>query len=115
MDLPVEHPPFPNAARKDDLYAQLISLSQHMLELAKAGDWDQVTGLEASYASLVNALRTLPPGLDNEDERNTRMDQIRQLLAYDAAIRDLAQPRLKELQDILSAGARARHNAFAYR
>ncbi len=112
MDLPLE---LPNAASKDDLYAQLIALSQHMLELAQAGEWDQVTHLESHYTSLVNTLRALPPGLDNEAERNTRIDQIRQLLAYDAAIRDLAQPRLKELQDILRSGARARHNSFAFR
>ena len=112
MDFSLKQPP--NTC-KDDLYTQLIALSQLMLELAQANDWDQVADLESQYTGLVNTLQSIPPGLDNETERNTRIDQIRQLLAYDAAIRDLAQPRLKELQDILRSGARARHNSFAFR
>lgn len=108
-----EGAPAPGSALRT-AYMDLARLSAAMLEAARRGDWDAVTSHEAECARRTEHVRRLAsPGTEAlpEAERQGCIALIQQVLADDAAIRELAQPWLKELEQILRPG---RHGHLAY-
>ncbi|WP_296557568.1 flagellar protein FliT [Pigmentiphaga sp.] len=83
------------------LYGQLAEISRAMLAAARRGDWDAVTASESDCAGLVGQLRLRPIETCPPAERETCMHLIREILANDAATRDIAEPWMKELEQIL--------------
>jgi flagellar protein FliT len=96
------------------IYQQLADISDRMLECAQRGDWDAVSGLEVQCGILVESLKATAPEDCPTEHRDVCMQSIRIVLANDAAIRDLAQPWLKELEDILRV-RRTRPMAHTFR
>jgi len=96
------------------LYQSLADLSHIMLDAAQRGDWDEVTSLEAACAQLVEQLRQRPIEACPPGERDTCMQFIHEILANDAATRDLAQPWMKELEQILRP-RRSHFPAYSFR
>lgn len=86
-----------------------------MLEAARAGDWDALVVAEQACAILVDRLRSggEAPPLDAA-QANRKEALIRQMLADDAAIRDITQPELARLATLISASARESRLARAY-
>ncbi len=85
-----------------NIYAIFAEHSGAMLESAQRGDWDDVTRREKACSQLIDVLRnfsSLKPA--HEDERQECMRLVRKVLADDAAIREIAQPWLRELDQIL--------------
>lgn len=83
------------------LYGRLAELSRTMLAAAQRGDWDAVTASESDCAGLVGQLHRCPIETCPPAERETCMRLIREILANDAATRDIAEPWMKELERIL--------------
>jgi flagellar protein FliT len=86
-----------------------------MLDAARAGDWDMLVVAEKACAILVERLRTAgeAPALD-ASQANRKEALIRQMLADDAAIRDITQPELARLAKLLSASTQETRLARAY-
>jgi flagellar protein FliT len=79
-----------------------------MLSAARRALWHDLVPLQEEYRHLVDALKEAETGVRlNELERARKFDLIRQILADDAAIRDLANPRMATLS-ALFAGRQAR-------
>ncbi|MDX3904135.1 MAG: flagellar protein FliT [Pigmentiphaga sp.] len=100
-----QHPPAPlPASSLKGGYAELARLSAAMLDAARRGDWEEVASYEGECARRTEELRRLPSlsseGMDSHERENC-IALIQQILADDAAIRDLAHPRMKELEQIL--------------
>jgi flagellar protein FliT len=96
-------------------YESISRLSEEMLAAARSGDWDNLAEAQRNCASAVDALRALPqPELDAAQvQRKTQI--IRKVLAEDAEVRALTQPRLAEL-DVLLRGIQVQRNlGQAYR
>lgn len=105
---------FPEASLPS-IYSYLSSISGAMLEAARRGDWDAVTEGEQSCAQLVELLRTKAPMPANDIEREECMRIIRKVLADDAAIRELAQPWMQELDKILRPAGGRRMPVHSFR
>ncbi|GAA4342370.1 hypothetical protein GCM10023144_44350 [Pigmentiphaga soli] len=90
-----------------EIYTQFAQISSAMLEAARRGDWNDVTLRERACAQLIEILRNREPlRPSDEAERQACMQLLRKVLADDAAIRDLAEPWLRELDQILHPGRR---------
>ncbi|RFU43697.1 flagellar protein FliT [Paraburkholderia sp. DHOC27] len=89
-------------------YEAIAAISARMLTTARRALWNDLVLLQEEYRHLVDALKEAETGVRlNERERARKFDLIRQILADDAAIRDLANPRMATLS-ALFAGRQAR-------
>lgn len=86
-----------------DYYKAIESTSTQMLAAAQVEDWDEVVRLEGACAVLIEQLRhearqqVLPA--EQRIEKNRIMLTI---LRHDAQIRNLAEPWLNDLDDLLT-------------
>ncbi len=91
-------------------YEAIEKASQDMLEAARAGNWDQVVKLEGACAVLIAQLKNtaaeqpLPP-----DEAELKSRLMQRILINDAEIRQLAEPWLEDLDDILAGRPKTLH------
>jgi flagellar protein FliT len=92
-------------------YQAIEKASQDMLEAARVGNWDQVLKLEGACALLISQLKQTasnerPLGRDEAQLKSRIMQRI---LVNDAQIRQLAEPWLDELDDLLAARPKTVH------
>ncbi len=86
-----------------------------MLAAARRGDWDDLVRHEAECARLIEQLERHAETVTlTESDRPRKEELIRNILAEDAEIRDLVNPRLARLQALLSSGANQRKATAAY-
>ena len=91
-------------------YQAIERASQDMLEAARHGNWDEVLKLEGACALLISQLKqtasTAPLGQDEAQFKSRIMQRI---LINDAEIRQLAEPWLEDLDDILAGRPKTLH------
>ena len=91
-------------------YEAIERASQDMLDAARHGNWDQVLKLEGACAVLIAQLKqsaaSSPLGADEAQFKSRIMQRI---LVNDAEIRQLAEPWLEDLDDLLSARPKTIH------
>ena len=92
-------------------YQAIEKASQDMLEAAKAGNWDQVLKLEGACALLISQLKQTaanekPLGREAAQFKSRIMQRI---LVNDAEIRQLAEPWLDDLDDLLAGRTQTFH------
>ena len=91
-------------------YEAIEKASQDMLEAARVGNWDHVVKLEGACAVLIAQLKNtaaeapLPP-----DEAQLKSRLMQRILINDAEIRQLAEPWLEDLDDILAGRPKTLH------
>lgn len=91
-------------------YEAIEKASQDMLEAARSGDWDHVVKLEGACALLIAQLkmsaeeRPLP-----KEEAELKSRIMQRILVNDAEIRQLAEPWLEELDDLLAGRPKTLH------
>jgi flagellar protein FliT len=96
-------------------YETMAAKSREMLAAARDEHWDEVVRLETDCAAIVAELRRHTENVRlTETERKRKMELIRGMLADDAEIRDLAQPWLAKLADMINATAGQRKVSRAY-
>jgi len=91
-------------------YEAIEQASEQMLEAARQGNWDQVVKLEGACALLISQLKhraaEKPLG---EDEAQFKSRIMQRILVNDAEIRQLAEPWLEDLDDILAGRPKTLH------
>ena len=91
-------------------YEAIERASQDMLEAARNGNWDQVLKLEGACALLISQLKNTaaqkPLGGDEAQFKSRIMQRI---LVNDAEIRQLAEPWLEDLDDLLAGHPKIVH------
>ena len=91
-------------------YEAIEKASAEMLAAARAGNWDEVVKLEGACAVLIaqlkNAAHTTQLMRDEAKEKSRIMQRI---LLNDAEIRQLAEPWLEDLDDILAGRPKTLH------
>ena len=91
-------------------YQAIEQASADMLKAARTGDWDQVVKLEGACALLIAQLKNtaaekpLPP-----DEAQLKSRIMQRILVNDAEIRQLAEPWLEDLDEILAGRPKTLH------
>ncbi len=109
-------PTMPTKPTVIQIYEELLLLSEQMLEAARCGNWDAMTEVQRVYVAQVDALRSQHPQPPATlQERTQRAALLAQLLAHDAAIRNLVMPQLERLGALLSSARRSRDIHEAYR
>jgi flagellar protein FliT len=97
-----------------EYYDSMAGASRRMLAAARDDDWDTVMALERDCAAIVEHLRRAGEPPLSGDEQRRKAQIIRGLLADDAEIRNLAQPRLAELATLIESTANQRKLDRAY-
>lgn len=96
-------------------YEALSRITGSMLLAAEKGDWDGLTGLELKSRAIVGKLMAQAAETKlSASERRHRVDVIRKILADDARIRELVEPRLSSLLDLLHGTGKAKKLARSY-
>ena len=84
-------------------YQAIENASQDMLDAARHGNWDEVLKLEGACAMLISQLKhsatAQPLGTDEAQFKSRIMQRI---LVNDAQIRQLAEPWLEDLNELLA-------------
>jgi flagellar protein FliT len=97
------------------LYENIAVLTDQMLNAARNRDWEQLTELENDCSSKVQKIRDneslafLPPELK---ERKIRV--IKKILADDKEIRDITEPWMAELSNLMKASSAERKLSHTY-
>jgi flagellar protein FliT len=85
-------------------YEAIAAVSSRMLSAARDALWNELVDLQEEYRALVDALCDVDSGISlDEHDRMRKYDLIRQILADDAAIRDLLNPSVARLSAFFSA------------
>ena len=91
-------------------YEAIEQASHDMLEAARNGNWDSVVKLEGACALLISQLKhsagAKPLGADEAQFKSRIMQRI---LVNDAEIRQLAEPWLDNLDDLLAGRSKTVH------
>jgi flagellar protein FliT len=86
-------------------YEAIAAISVQMVMAARNALWNELVVLQDEYRHLVDALKHAETGVRlSEDDRARKFDLIRQILANDATVRDLANPRMAKLQALFAPG-----------
>ena len=97
-------------------YESVAEASEVMLAAARRSDWDALIAAEKECARRIEALKSarIPASLGPEADKR-RYQLIRAVLAYDAEIRELTQPWMTQLEQLLGAARNGRRVDQAYR
>jgi flagellar protein FliT len=96
-------------------YRHLVVLNEKMLGAARNANWELVTDYEEQCARVIDELKVLKERTQEHSAfKQEKMRLIRQILAIDADIRDLAQPKLVQLENAMRAPRVARRLSAAY-
>ena len=91
-------------------YEAIERASADMLSAAKAGDWDQVVKLEGACVLLISQLKHAARESELQGEAARAKSRIMQrILVNDAEIRQLAEPWLHDLDQMLSGRRKTLH------
>jgi flagellar protein FliT len=91
-------------------YEAIEQASADMLAAARGGDWDEVVKLEGACAVLIAKLKQAAadkPLAPEEVQLKSRIMQ--RILVNDAEIRQLAEPWLEELDNLLAGRSKTLH------
>ncbi|MEX3935554.1 flagellar protein FliT [Paraburkholderia phymatum] len=84
-------------------YEAIAVISVRMVMAARNAAWNDLVLLQDDYRHLVDALKNAESAVRlSEDDRARKFDLIRQILANDATVRDLANPRMAKLQALFA-------------
>lgn len=97
------------------VYDKISAVMDLMVQAAEASNWDALTELETQCSAYVDALKTSDhhDGL-TEDEGEYKMQVIRKILEDDRKIRDLTEPWMKRLSELISHSSTSRKVNQAY-
>ena len=97
-------------------YEAIERASADMLAAARDGKWDEVLKLEGACVLLISQLKhaAQDPGSDGRDPRAVEAAKaksriMQRILVNDAEIRQLAEPWLEDLDDILAGRPKTLH------
>lgn len=96
-------------------YEDIASLMDRMVHAARSADWDSLVDLESDCRSLIETLKTAQPTAPlSESQRAHKVTLIRRMLAQDAEIRNLTEPWMAELGQLIGSSARQRRLEHTY-
>ncbi|MDE2430205.1 MAG: flagellar protein FliT [Burkholderiales bacterium] len=104
-----------NSLELISLYKNVATLTNDMLEAARNEDWDKLTQLETTCTSKVQCIRESEIPMDLPVEvRDEKIRIIKDILAKDREIRDLTEPWMAKLSDLMKNSNTSRKLSRAY-
>lgn len=83
------------------MYENIATLSSRMTVAASEGDWNVLAQLETQCTLHASAARGGVPKLEGE-QRQRKIDLLKQIMANDRAVRDITEPWMNQLDRALS-------------
>lgn len=96
-------------------YEEVASITDQMLAAARDGDWELLLALETRCSARIEFLKTQPPSVPLTGEvRERKVRIIKKILADDCEIRNITEPWMAQLAELInSSGAnRKLHQAY---
>ena len=91
-------------------YEAIEKASADMLDAARTGNWDHVIKLEGACVLLISQLKNVARGSALSSEENQLKSRImKRVLVNDAEIRNLAEPWLEDLDQMMSGRSQTLH------
>jgi flagellar protein FliT len=91
-------------------YEAIEQASQDMLEAARTGNWDHVVKLEGACAVLISQLKNAASNRQlTPDEAQLKSRIMQRILVNDAEIRNLAEPWIDDLDQLLAGKSKTIH------
>jgi flagellar protein FliT len=91
-------------------YEAIEQASLDMLNAARAGQWDEVVRLEGACALLISMLkRTASAETLDTDQARVKSKIMQRILVNDAEVRQLAEPWLEDLDNVLAGRPKTVH------
>ena len=98
-----------------EVYEAILCVTEDMLKAARGGDWDLLVERERACRTLVDWLRQQPQTVQLDQAQRARKSEIiRKVLADDAEIRNLTEPRMARLAAMLEGNRRERQVRAIY-
>ena len=104
-----------NSVELISIYEHVAAITDQMVSAAERSDWALLAELEISCSREVDALREsdLPVKLDKEI-REKKINVIKKILADDRKIRDITEPRMVQLTQLMQKSSTQHKLARAY-
>jgi flagellar protein FliT len=91
-----------NSIELISIYENVAVITDRMLNAARTADWDLLIELETECSSQVQELKISEPIGDLPlDLRNRKVQIIKKILADDREIRDITEPWMAQLADLM--------------
>jgi flagellar protein FliT len=91
-------------------YEAIEQASLDMLNAARGGQWDEVVRLEGACALLISMLkRTASAETLDTDQARVKSKIMQRILINDAEVRQLAEPWLEDLDNVLAGRPKTVH------
>ena len=104
-----------NSEEVISLYESVAQITQQMLAAARQGDWEQLATLESHCAGHIHTLQMREAPVKISGELRTRkVAVIKQILADDRAIRDITEPWIAQLSNLINSGNTERKLSMTY-
>ena len=88
------------------IYEHVASLTAQMLSAAKERDWEKLSSLEDSCTCEVEKIRSLDTDSPLTPElRRKKVRVIQEILSNDRQIRDITEPWMAELQQLMHSSS----------
>ena len=95
-------------------YEAMAEISGRMLGAARESDWDRFVAEERRCRALVADVQARAESQLSENERKRKFALLRKMLADDAEIRNLAEPWMQHLQEMLASTGNNRRLGESY-
>ena len=95
-------------------YETILSITGQMLEAARKKDWDYLQALEEECRAIMAVLKVANPAPLGGDYQQRKVEIIHKVLADDAEIRNITQPWVAHLQNVLGSIGREKKLSQAY-
>ena len=96
------------------LYETVAEITDRMLAAARSGDWEQLAVLETHCAQHVEILKKDKPAPLSGEIRVRKVQIINKILADDREIRDIAEPWMAKLAQMINSTGAERKLSQAY-
>lgn len=105
-----------DATQMINAYTAILAITDQMLQAAKNNNWDELITLEHNCKRLASQLMEQPVRkVLSEVQQKKKIDLIQQILARDAEIRTITEPKMTHLQNILTSCDHKRKLKQTYR
>ncbi len=104
-----------NSMELISLYENVALITGNMLEAARSRNWELLEQLESDCSSHVQTIRESEIPVDLPTEmRDRKIRIIKKILADDKEIRDITEPWMAELSDMMKSSSTNRKLSSAY-
>ncbi|MCP5252209.1 MAG: flagellar protein FliT [Nitrosomonas sp.] len=98
-----------------NLYEDILATTDKMLDAAKRNEWDTLIALERQCRELTQKLATNETELPlSYEHQQKKIEIIHQVLDHDAQIRQITEPWMTKLQEMISANRYKRNLQQTY-